>query len=250
MSSAIVKAFIEETGGHRLEAEMQSVYDELTLRRIPIDLFTEKRVHRRQLPISRDSLVVGYVPTIPAALQILNIEPPPTNDYPPILHSLLQRRLWASTVQDLFSWVYDDRGPIFAKPKGRKKRFTGRVFRHPDDLQYLEGASKLTPIYCSTPVEWLTEYRVFVSHAHIVGIRHYDGDPSIIINEQVAVDAVQALEQSGQGTRAYAIDFGVMATGETALVEWNDGFSLGAYGLDKSIYTDLLITRWCEITGC
>ena len=106
------------------------------------------------------------------------------------------------------------------------------------------------PIFCSEIVDWLSEYRVYVIHGEIVGIKHYDGDPSIIIDEQIAAEAVQLLEQSGEATAAYAIDLGVISSGETALVEWNDGFSLGSYNLDKAIYTNLLIARWCELTGC
>jgi hypothetical protein len=33
-----------------------------------------------------------------------------------------------------------------------------------------------------------------------------------------------------------------------ALVEWNDGFSLGSYGLEGGLYTDLILARWCELT--
>ena len=136
------------------------------------------------------------------------------------------------------------------KPEGRKKRFTGHVFTHPDDLFYTEGASRKTPILCSEVVKWLSEYRVYVLNGSIVGVKHYEGDREIKIDEQVAVEAVHLLQASHQGTAGYAIDLGIMSDGKTALVEWNDGFSLGSYNLDRAVYTDLQIARWCEITGC
>ncbi len=40
-------------------------------------------------------------------------------------------------------------------------------------------------------------------------------------------------ERSGEGTAGYGLDLGVLSGGQTALVEWNDGFSLGAYELDS-----------------
>ena len=46
---------------------------------------------------------------------------------------------------------------------------------------------------------------------------------------------------------AYGIDFGILKNGDTALIEWNDGFALGAYELDKEVYTDLILSRWKEI---
>jgi hypothetical protein len=96
----------------------------------------------------------------------------------------------------------------------------------------------------------LSEYRVFVIRGNIVGTKHYAGDSSIDVDESIVNQAIELLEQSSQKTAAYAADFGVLATGQTAVVEWNDGYSLGSYGLDRAIYTDLLITRWCELTGC
>jgi hypothetical protein len=47
----------------------------------------------------------------------------------------------------------------------------------------------------------------------------------------------------------YGLDLGVLSGGQTALVEWNHGFSLGSYGLDSSLYTELILARWCEFMG-
>ena len=51
--------------------------------------------------------------------------------------------------------------------------------------------------------------------------------------------------------QGYALDFGVLADGRTALVEANDGWSLGLYGGSRSItpstYLQLLWDRWQQI---
>jgi hypothetical protein len=54
---------------------------------------------------------------------------------------------------------------------------------------------------------------------------------------------------SGIAPSAYGIDFGVLSTGQTALVEANDGYALGAYEIAEEPYTDLLFTRWKELLG-
>jgi hypothetical protein len=246
----ISKAFIEEKGNKRLETEMQDVYDELQSRQIPVELFTAKRISRRQLLVAKDTLVVGYVNSVLASLKMLGIDAPSPNDYPEALKSFYHRHFWESTVGQLRQQVYEGSKPIFAKPKERKKRFTGHVFGYVDGLAYLEGVSNQTAILCSDVVEWLSEYRVFVIRGSIVGTKHYAGDSSITVDESIVKQAIELLEQSQQKTAAYGVDFGVLATGQTAVVEWNDGYSLGSYGLDGAIYTDLLITRWCELTGC
>lgn len=245
----INKAFIEELGNGRMDVEMQDVYDEFRQRNIPVELFLGKRLVRRKLALKKDTLVVGYVETILASLQQLNVTPPPTNDYPSALHPYLHRRIWQNTLHELYNWVFEGNPPVFAKPNGRKKRFTGQVFQNVNDLHRAEGASKSTLIWCSEVVNWLSEYRVFIIKGEVVGIQHYSGDPTIHIDKQIVTEALVLFEQSSDVTAAYALDFGVLADGNTALVEWNDGFSLGSYGLDKKFYTDMLISRWIELVG-
>jgi hypothetical protein len=47
----------------------------------------------------------------------------------------------------------------------------------------------------------------------------------------------------------YVMDFGVTDKGETVLIEVNDGFSIGSYGLFHIDYAKLLAARWAELTG-
>ena len=244
------RAFIQEDGHGRMEPEMRALRDALQARGVPTELFTPKRLERRQLPIARDTLVAGYVPTVLGALKQLGIDPPPTNDYPACLAPFLHRRMWPSTVRQLTDTLFElSSPPVFAKPVGRRKRFTGQVFRTSDDLLYLERASGSTPLNCSEVVRWLGEYRVFVVRGTLVGVRHYAGDAAVPVDEATVREAVRLLESSGEATAGYGVDFGVLATGQTALVEWNDGFSLGSYGLEREHYADLTVARWCELTG-
>ncbi|HZI16786.1 MAG TPA: ATP-grasp domain-containing protein [Myxococcus sp.] len=244
-------ALLQEEGAGRLGPEMRLLRDGLKALGLPATLFTAKQLERRQLPLARDTLVAGYVPSVLGALKQLGLEPPPTNDYPRCLEPLLHRRLWTSTVRQLTEALYEGTGtPVFAKPLGRKKRFTGHVFRATEDLLYLERASLSTPLVCSEVVRWLSEYRVYVAHGRILDVLHYAGDPAVRVDEAVVHEAVRRLEDSGEGTAGYGVDFGVLATGQTALVEWNDGFSLGAYaGLGAASYTELTVARWVELMG-
>ncbi|SHJ63651.1 protein of unknown function [Clostridium cavendishii DSM 21758] len=47
----------------------------------------------------------------------------------------------------------------------------------------------------------------------------------------------------------YAIDFGLTDKGETLLIEVNDGYALGYYGLFNLEYAKLLSARWAELTN-
>lgn len=246
----IRRAFIQESGNGRLEPEMRDLLDGLRQRGIPTELFTRKRLTRRQLPLAGDTLVAGDVPTVLSALRQLGIESPPPNDYPRCQGPWLHRRVWTSTVRRLIDDLLGGSGrALFSKPQARKKRFTGPVFATPADLIHLEGASRSTTLLCSDVVRWRSESRAFVIRGEVIGIRHYAGDPAVGVDEEVVARAVRLLEESGAAKAGYGIDFGLLETGETALVEWNDGFSLGSYGLDTALYTELTVARWCELTG-
>jgi hypothetical protein len=52
------------------------------------------------------------------------------------------------------------------------------------------------------------------------------------------------------GGGCQAIDFGSLSTGETALVEVNDGFGIGAYAdTATEAYMEMLIARWNQIVN-
>lgn len=244
----IAAALLQELGNGRLEPEIKSLAAELSRRGIPCTLFLEKRLQRRQLPLRPDTLVAGHIPVVLCALRQLGIGPPEPNDYPKCLQPWIRRRMWMSTVRKLVTILQEGTGaPCFAKPIGRHKRFVGHVFESWEDLRALRGASDNMPIVCSEIVSWLTEYRVYVVRGQIVGIRHYRGDPERTPDQRVIESAVAAFEASGEATAGYGIDFGVLSNGQTALVEVNDGYSLGSYGLEDHHYTDLIVARWRQL---
>ena len=49
--------------------------------------------------------------------------------------------------------------------------------------------------------------------------------------------------------KGYALDFGLTDDGRTLLIEVNDGYALGCYGLFYIDYAKLLSARWAEFTG-
>ena len=244
----ISQAFIQEQGHGRLRSEERLVVEELTRRGIPMTFYTAKRILRRQLPLDRQSLVVGDMPCIFGALKQLALPEPPPNDYPASLQEFLDRQVWRSTLGGLeFSLREGSCRSIFAKPAKRCKRFTGCVFDDESGLYGVQGVSRKEELLCAEVVTWLSEYRVYVVNSEIRSVDWYAGDRQISIDLQVVVRAIQALDRAGESLAGYAIDFGVLASGKTALVEMNDGFAIGAYSIDSRSYTDLIWARWTEL---
>jgi hypothetical protein len=243
----ITKAYIHEYGNSKIEPEHMDVKQVLESRGIPCELFTTKRLVRNQLPIDSETLVVGDNPTILLVLKKLGIHW--VNDsYPASLRLYLKRTIWESTIRKLLiESNHREISHLFVKPKSKAKLFTGFVIASNDDLYFLDRFSGDTDIYCSSVVNWFSEFRVFVIRSKIVGIKCYAGDEGLTLNMEFVENAVRAFENSDQRTNAYGIDFGILENGETALIEWNDGFALGSYDLEKEVYTKLILARWEEI---
>lgn len=206
----------------------------------------QRQMTRGQLDVARASLIAGRLPFVMGGLSALRRIVPEPLDYLNAPAEVVRRRIWPSTLGAVSSAL--DRGdpPLFVKPRGRAKSFTGRVVTAPDDLLGIRVRSPRSPVWCSEVVEFRTEHRVFVLRGEIIAVRQYEG-------EQSDLDA-QSAEQTIAPIRSAlpdgcAVDLGTLATGEVVLVEANDGFSLGRYGLAADLYAEVLLARWAQLTA-
>lgn len=245
----IDRAFIQQQDNRQLRNEEQLVVEELERREIPVSFYTAKQILRRKLQLDRQSLVVGDLDCIHGALKQLDIQLPQLNEYPASLESFLHRRVWRSTIGNLESSLLSGMmtQSVFAKPANRCKRFTGFVIHDEGDLYRVGNISRREQIFCAEVVSWLSEYRIYVVKSKVRSVDFYSGDPEIKIDINVVEQAIDILDQSQESYAGYAIDFGVLSSGETALVEMNDGFAIGAYQINSQDYTDLILSRWEEL---
>lgn len=97
-------------------------------------------------------------------------------------------------------------------------------------------------------MDWLSEFRVYVVNNEIRFIGHYSGNKDIKASLTIIKEAIKKLCDAGEGYNGFCIDFGVLSSGETALVEMNDGYSIGAYsGVNSEDYGDLIFSRWSQL---
>ncbi len=209
-----------------------------------------RQVVRGRAPVEGSGLVVGGLPFIRAALHRNGLAMPEPLDYLDAPVTALGRAIWPSTLGAVAAGLEHRGEPVFIKPRGVAKRFAGRVVAQPLDLRALPVSSSATPVWCSDVIEIVSEHRVFLRHGEILGVRHYDGDPSKapgLSGVQVVVDEVRGHLPAG-----CALDVGVVAPDRVVLIEANDGFSLGHHGLDAGPYFDVLHARWTELVrrGC
>ncbi|RSK39482.1 ATP-grasp domain-containing protein [Hymenobacter perfusus] len=191
-----------------------------------------------------DEVVVSHIDRVRRALHDLGCPVPAELGYPEPLRPFLGRQLWESTINavaaDPAQW------PVFVKPMYSAKKFTGVLVRNVRDLRGCGDQAEDTPVWCAEPVNFVAEWRCFVRYGQVLDARHYRGDWRVHFDARVAEQAIAAYQNA---PAAYSLDVGLTADGRTLLVEVNDGYSLGAYGLTPVSYAKLLSARWAQMTG-
>lgn len=199
-----------------------------------------------QIPVTRDTLVVGWIEVVRnAVLKVTGVKPPVLN-YPDALKPFLGRKIWETTLghirNDPSLW------PIFMKPAEDIKVFTGRLIERFSDLYGQTGLPNDLIVHASAPMKFHSEFRCFIQRGEVIGSRHYKGDPL----EFPSGDKIRAMVAAWKDApQAYCLDVGVVGDGwrDTRLVEINDAYSAGDYGLHPELYARFVEARWCELTG-
>lgn len=252
MKNVPKKVLLSQRIPGRLSREEQLLADHAKLFDIPVVTATEKMMERNKIELKDDYLVAGTVPFVLQAMRRLGIKVPEHNPYPVVLNEYLHRKVWRQDrLRDVLA-VRDKGGSrVFVKPADGWKRFTGFVVEFSSDYR-LNGTSKNLPVWVSEPIEFVSEWRAYVANETVLDIRFADhgGDRSFCVDANIVEEAVSKLVKARCAPSGFVIDFGVTSSGETALIEMNDGFSFGAYdGVSAKTYWDVTKARWFELLG-
>lgn len=194
-------------------------------------------------------MVVGGISEVWSALDKLGRPCPESLDYPEELNNIgrfPERHIQPSTLESVRTMT----GPAFVKPQ-TQKLFTGFVWNQTkaDRLRIACYGDK-TRVWVMSVVNFLAEYRCYVLDGEILGVHGYKGDWSLAPNLVTVHQAVKAFKSA---PRSYAIDFGIVLSphigDETIIVEVNDSYALGNYGLRPEPYAKMLMARWEELVG-
>lgn len=193
--------------------------------------------------LSREDVVLGYITQVKQAIANLGIEPPTELDYPESIRSYLGRKIW----QDNLHHIYTDNStwPVFVKPvKG--KQFDGKLITSLRDLIGLGDQNEDRKIWCSEPVEFISEWRCFVRYGNLLDAKHYKGDFKLKPHFGVIESCIKSYVDQPV---AYTLDFGLTSDGRTLLIEVNDGYAFGTYGLKPLDVAKMISARWSEMVG-
>lgn len=196
----------------------------------------------QEVPLNRYSLVVGGIEDTTWWFKQMGIQIPATMTMPTQIQKYARR---AIDLMSLGEALEKTDYPYFVKPYAKLKEFVGGVIAKEGDKKWFNPSiPRDTTVLVSEVVDLVSEYRGYVINGQLVGLKHYLGDFCIFPDPAIIKSAI--VDYTDQPA-SYSIDFGVTSAGETVLIECNDGWSLGCYGLEPALYVRLLTTRWRQI---
>lgn len=137
------------------------------------------------------------------------------------------------------------RFPYFIKSYELKKFIPGVITSEKDKKWFnSDKIGQDEVVLVSDVLDFISEYRIYVLDSKMIGCYYYNGDfkyyPDLELAEEIIKEYTEA-------PKFYSIDLGITSNKETFLIECNDGYSLGNYGLSPKLYTRGLISRWRQL---
>lgn len=197
---------------------------------------------------SENTIVYGSVAVVRDAIRRAG-HPAPTNlDFPASLSQFVGRSVSQATMGEVRHWEQgeSDRLPVHVKPRDRHKLFTGKVLRSFGDFITLAGVPDNEPVIVQEVVSLASEWRATILRGRVMNVSHYKGDALLFPDSELIQKAVDTFSDAPIG---YGMDWGITTDHKTILVEVNDGFALGNYGVRGHQYTAMIECRWRELMG-
>lgn len=238
-----MKAYLQKKGGEFFSVNGYVAWDGFRLLGVETASFEYEQIDA--LPLTPETLVHGSVGAVHRALARLGVASPGLHPAPEALRPFYRRELSEATLGQVRAMS----GPVFIKPLREHKRFTGYVRRGDlDDVSRTAHLDDDFAVIVSEVVPMISEWRCFVLEAKCVGARPYAGDPRAPSPEIALVDrCIEAL--GSEAPIAYSVDLARLVDGSTVVVEVNDAYALGSYGLPSIPYARMIEARWRQLVG-
>ena len=248
-----MRTIIRQIGISSRESTLASVH--AMMNRIPmVNTRIEHLYLHKDILREAGTLPIGSVEFMRTAMKLTNICEPDNLSYPEALHPFLHRKMQQVPAGSVL-------GTCFVKPV-TTKRFTGFVFDPMQDPSLLSAHDQeqhqaflsMNPaemVWIGEPVVFMSEYRFYITEGRLLGEGRYDDGPEDAPKPdlQQVTQMISTMTQTNKAPAAYSLDIGVLATGETALVECNDAWAIGYYtgSVSREDFLEMLWTRWHQL---
>ena len=204
--------------------------------------------------VNREDIVLDYIDQCNSIFSKFGIEQS-IPDYLKVMDKFLGRKIWKDTINSISRSEEKWSAGYFVKPV-RSKAFTGKIISSISDLVGCGNYSEDYDVLVSEPLDICAEWRCFIIYDEIVDVRPY----GLLLDRSrksyryhydfKALDSMmEAFISWEERPMACSLDICVTKDGQTLLVEINDAYSLGCYGLASVFYAKLISARWSQILG-
>ena len=202
--------------------------------------------------VEKEDIVLDYVDQCNAIFQKFGVSPS-IPDYPENMERFLGRKVWRDTIDHIASDETKWSAGLFVKPVNEKK-FTGKVINSIKDLIGCGSCYENYEVIVSEPIRIVSEWRCFWLYDRIVDVRPYGSvsDPDYkgylySYDQSVLKNMMCKFVKWQDRPNACSMDICVTKDRRTLLVEMNDAYALGCYGLSSLLYAKLISARWSQL---
>jgi hypothetical protein len=188
---------------------------------------------------------VGSINTMTYVFKTLNKYPEPI-DFPQELidSNLIGRDVMRMNLTEAISLFIKMEKPMFIKPV-QTKLFDGVLISKKDHLPYLRRFENLE-VWVNEEIKIISEHRAYVHKGKLIYCCNYSGDFRVNPNYQY-IDAI--IQTYKSAPVSYTIDVAVLEDFKNVIIEVNDFWAIGGYGMKPWDYAQMLLDRYNEIIG-
>lgn len=202
--------------------------------------------------VTKDDIVVDYIEQCNEIFGKFGISPS-IPDYPSSFEKFLGRKIWKDTIDSISSDESKWSAGYFVKPV-KSKVFTGKVISSLSDLVGCGKCGENYEVLVSEPLDIKAEWRCFIMYDKIIDVRPYglllDQNRESYLyhyDPKVLKEMMEEFCKWEGRPAACSMDICVTSDRRTLLVEFNDAYSLGSYGLPSIFYAKLISARWSQL---
>ena len=202
--------------------------------------------------VGREDIVLDYIEQTLAIFSKFGVVPK-IPDYPKKLQDFMGRKVWKDTINNIAADESKWSAGYFVKPT-RDKAFTGKIIRSISDLVGCGSCYEDYEVMVSEPIDIMAEWRCFIRYDELTDVRPYG---SLVktdyegfyyhYDSSVLKSMMKAFAEWDERPVACSMDICHTRDGRTLLVEMNDAFALGCYGLPGVLYAKMISARWSQL---
>ena len=244
-----MRAFVlTDPDGQIRDRDQLDLYDGYLALGYDTKLISATDIYANKHQITREDVFGGHVQLCQYIWKQLKVADPCIPNYPEELKGYFGRSIQKMKIKDFRKILQENEDfghKLFVKPI-TNKLFTGFVCLTEKEFDSKCTCGNNVDVYVSSYVDFGAEFRAYIYKGKVVDCYRYWGDdwkvttPHMNIEEMVSKLKINAI--------FYSLDVGIDTSRQrTLLMEVNDGYALGNYGINFLDYAKYSSERWLEI---